>query len=193
MAISLAQSPAMPVGSGSTRSGWIPLASTIAIPVIDFTIRRLLVGEPPYEQIELKAGHVNRSTWPADKNFRLPQFQPETLKFESADITNRYSARGDKHRWYEITYHFTWLNYWSYPVYKANGVPYEKYHPITWNHVLFRPRTKVPFAAFNSAWYYVRKRKTIETLGLEFNIFTIDEGPLYGSVHFDDLFKLNPK
>ncbi len=166
------------------------LGSPIRIPVIDFTIRRLLVGEPSWSGIELAAGKINDDVFPGnfDPPTNLPSMARGTLRFDGANLLNRLSADGST--WYEIGYNFSWLNYHDSPVFDENGNELQGINPVTWNHVLMRPK-HAGLVAFNKmGWYFVQKQALFEFLPFKTPFFTASAGALYTYGNFSHLFKL---
>ena len=159
-----------------------------AVPVTDFSIRRLLVKEVPRDAINERLNCVNSTKWPFDKNTPtfdgLPQFEKETLKFVSADVQNRVDADGN--RLYEITYHFRWITLEDELCDKTGQVADGT---VTWNHAFMGP------VGQPLAWYRVYRAEKVEgnLFGVRFLAIIpgaqIASGPLHKLVSFDELFQ----
>ncbi len=162
------------------------LALPISVPVIDFSIRRILVGEPPWETINALAGKVNAGAFPRPAN-DLPTFPAQTLLFDDVDVINRLDAKGN--RWYELVYNFRWIKlYDEFVVDKdGNGKP----DWVTWNHALMRPWW---LGAKRLGWYSVHRRENLSDVPFKVNIIQLSGGPLYTlGDDFMPLFDLNSK
>lgn len=185
------------------RTGPFPLnvpdeiAEPISIPVIDFSIRRILVGEPPFYAAELLAGCVNKDIWPyPTADFTLPTFQKETLKFEGMDIENRLDSKGNQI--FEIILHFSWINLQDMPVHDKDGKASDKLVSVTWNHIFMNPNPwGLTGDVYPTGWYYVQREKDVFLgplkLGYIAGLFEIPAtaGSLFTKSDFDRLFQHN--
>ncbi len=183
---------ALALGQGGVN-GSIPseLADTITVPIFEFTIRRLLVHTPPYDAIAWCAGKLNSVTEPFPAT-NLPNFFADTLRFDGANIQNRLDALGNE--WFEIIYHFSWLNMLSHDVYSTDGLKIDRNAAVTWNHVFMRPSFFDVSLSDIGWWPVVRD--------VDRRIFAVPipaglgltgpatGGPLYSTANFLDLFRL---
>lgn len=166
------------------------LGSPIYVPVVEFTIRRLLVGEPPWGGIAAAAGKINRDDFPVknlDPPTNLPTMTRGTLRFEGADVTRRFSANGET--WHELTYTFSWLKYADNPVFNEKGEKLGGLQPVTWNHVLMRP-SFFGFGVNEMGWYFVGKQAAVELFDMPNPFFRASAGSLYTYGNFSHLFVL---
>ena len=176
----------------------VGIADPIALPVIEFSIRRLLVGTPRWDVMEAAAGSVNKEIWPGNNfpNMKIPRFPANTLKFDGGEVLNRCSSCSTEHRHYEIILHFSWLNYFDAPVYDDHGVSGGDMEPVTWQHVLMRPEDKYILfwgKKFGCGWYWASRMESIYPAQLlRSGLLMKHLGPLYSQVKFDNLFRLNP-
>ncbi len=170
------------------------VATPIGLPVHQFSIRRLLVGEVPWDAIEQAAQSVNITTFPGGKSEKakpnLPTFEPFTLRFDGAEVQNMMDVDGK--RWYELKYNFSWISFNSDRLFDRSGK--QKQGPVTWNHVYFNPGAN---AGGIIGWYEVFQ-------GTQHNTFLMRQlarflpglqltgGRLYNATDFNDLFLLNP-
>ena len=165
------------------------VSQPIGVSVTDFSIKRILVGEVPWDTIQASANAVNAKLWPAEgtppANF-LPQFKPRTLKFVGAESVPMVDAEGAQ--WFEITYQFKWLHTWTDRLFDKDGTQSTGW--ITWNHILHKPML------LTTGWRDV-------FLGSQFSIIAANlpivipglfpfAGRLHNEVDFTPLFELNP-
>lgn len=181
---------------GATHSHAIDpaLSTPLAVPITDFSIKRMLVGEIPWDQIDAASGALNSSLFPEENTppaNGLPKFRPRTLKFEGADIRNMMDSRG--RRWFEIVYRFKRIHLLSNRIFdhKGNG-PETGW--VTWNHIFMHPSTfgwQGP-----TGWYEVWRGQQVD-LGLgviqpfQTEIGQKSAGLLFDDTSFEPLFKLN--
>ena len=166
-------------------------AQPIAVPVSDFSVKRILVGEPPWIEVRSLANAINDEVWPEEGTppaIGLQMTFPKgTLKFVDMDIKNMLTAGGK--RWYEITLNFKWLHFVSARIHDDGGKLIPAGH-VTWNHMLMRP------SGFPVGWYTVFLSGTRQELGMNIDFLrpgmAIKEGKLHHTTNFDNLFKLNP-
>ncbi len=162
----------------------------IHIPVIEFSIRQLLVGEPNWDGIDAAAGCINASDFPLKfagfTKTTLPNMLRGQLKFEAPEVVNRMDAAGN--RWYEVTYNFSWLRYGDTGVHDEEGNELPGMQPVTWNHVFMRP-SFFGFAANKLGWYHVLRDEATGFFQLADNpLFRISAGSLYNYTNFTHLF-----
>jgi len=180
-------------GAGEFDTRTVPdeAAQPIAVPVSDFSVKRILVGEPPWIEEKALCESINAEEWPtAGSPAALGlgmTFPAGTLKFIDMDIVNMVDSEGG--RWFEVTLNFKWLHYVSARMYDKNGKIEPSGH-VTWNHMLMRP------TGFPVGWYSVFLSGTRQDLGLNLDWarpgMAISEGRLHHTTNFDNLFKLNP-
>lgn len=179
-------------GLPSSKSVPQEVGVPIAIPITDFSIKRMLVGKPPWDLIQAVAGCVNSVRFPDPASPAangLPSFAPRTLRFDSPTIKNMMDSRG--RRWYEITYNFKWIQGVGDLI---DALGNEDFGPVTWNHVFMSP-TIFGFG-FKTAWFEVWRGKfaNIEFPGLGRQLvpqipgFAIFDGLLYNEANFMPLF-----
>jgi len=162
------------------------------VPINDISIRRILVGEPPWKAIAACANGVNKSVWPVAGTplaKGLPSFPPRTLKFVNAETPSRLDSKGE---WiYDVILHFEQISEWTEKLYdnKAHANP----GWVTWNHVFVRPGR----LGINrpTAWYEVFRGSRLEinknvTVPFDIPGLAMDAGQLHDAVDFDILFKL---
>lgn len=163
----------------------------IHVPVIEFSIRQLLLEYPPWDAIGSVAGCINSDRWPEPGMAQntLPNFVRGTLKFEAPQVVNRMDAAG--RRWYEVTYNFSWLRYGDTGVHGEDGAtlgPKNAVNPVTWNHVFMRP-SFFGFQANKLGWYHVLRDEADGFFRLADNpLFRQSGGSLYNYTTFGHLF-----
>ena len=172
------------------------VAQPVNIPVIEFSVKRLLVGEVPYSRLNSLLNTVNQASWPVDgSRLALPTFAKGTLRFDNYKIIKHYSRASTNGFWYELVYYFLWLSLKDKPVYGEDGELSGEngFHDVTWNHCLMRPRLQLPafpdILALDLGWYFVVKTKKANWAKSE---YVSQIGPLYSFADFDPLFRLNP-
>jgi len=170
------------------------VGTPIEVPVSNVSIRRILVGQPPWDAMKLAANALNKDVWPTPNSPMsegLPRFEPKTLRFGKVIVQNMIDSKGT--RWYELTYNFDWIHHYSDDVFDTdgNGAP----GWVTWNHVFMRPWW---VAQTGVGWYEVFRgialrpfnvRMPVDIPGLDGQLFG---GSLHNAVDFDTLFKLDP-
>jgi len=178
------------------------VAQPLNIPVIEFTVKRLLVDKPRFDLLNRLLNHVNLGLWPTPwpktsfgRYEGIPQFPSGTLRFDSYEVIEHASPFPASPVWYELVYHFSWICIKTSPVYNEHGAlsGANGYDNVTWNHVFMRPM--IPHISIINklvpgklGWYFVMKAKRVDwTIGA-----TQVRGPLYHSSDFDPLFMLNP-
>lgn len=177
---------------GLTKSVPQEVASPMAIPVTDFTIKRMFIGKPPWDLISRIAGCVNSVPFPVGASPAangLPKFETHTLRFDAPTIKNMMDSRG--RRWYEITYNFKWIQSVG-NLFDALGKASQGH--VTWNHVFMSP-TILGFGG-PTGWFQVWRGKfaNIEFPGLgrhavpQIPGFAIFDGLLYNEANFMPLF-----
>lgn len=149
---------------GQLRSDNVPdsVASPLHVPVVDFSIRRVLVGQVPWHKIRSCTNGVNKEAWPSANHGcrgNLPTFPRRTLKFTGADVVNMIDSEG--HRQYEITYRFQWLQMLSRDLYDENANRTTGW--VTWNHIFYRPWWWGPQ---KTGWYNVFISEQREIAGI---------------------------
>ncbi len=171
------------------------VSSPIEISVTTVTIRRILVGEPPWDLISAMAGSVNAKEFPGPDSRAisgLPKFHPQTLKFKNAAILNMMDASGA--RWYEITYTFEWIQHATEELIDFGGT--KESGLVTWNHVFMSPAYWLGLKG-PAGWYLVWRNIGDDRLfggKIQFNVFgaAISAGLLHNEADFTKLFELNP-
>ncbi len=164
------------------------LADTITVPIFEFTIRRLLVHTPPFDAIAWCAGKLNSVDAPFPGT-TLPDFAADTLRFDGAEIEGRLDALGNQ--WFEIIYHFSWLNMLSHDVFGLDGLPIDR-APVTWNHVFMRP-SFLGISLSEIGWWPVVRNTDLRIFDV--GIPNLLNGPatggaLYNTANFLDLFRI---
>jgi hypothetical protein len=181
----------------NTRDVPSEAANPISVSVSDISIKRILVGEVPWQAIEVLANVVNGLEWPvadspAARGLGMT-FKPRTLKFVDADLKNMMDSAGN--RWYEITLNFKWIRHVSNRVHDNNGVLAgnglgQNPQTVTWDHMLLQP------AGFITGWYEIFLSETRNVLGINIDGllpgFALKAGNLHNVGTFTNLFKLNP-
>ncbi len=168
-------------------------AKPIVVPVIEFTIRRLLIGAVPWNTINRLNMVVNDSTWPGDNwpQVRFRKLFPKgTLRFEGAEVLEHYSPATPGGFWFELIYHFRWLSLEDFSlVHDDTGL--QRGRTVTWNHVLISPDAgllgSLGLTTRDAGWYHASKLDLLNWapwLGGD----TI--GPIYNLGLFDPLFDL---
>ena len=166
----------------------------IAVCLHEFSIRRILVPQIPWEMIQMCAGCVNRDVFPTipPVNQVLPTFPPRTLKFNG--VTQQCMVDPNGKRWYELTYHFSWINQWDAWITDAHGNKESGW--ITWNHVFIHPEALFGLIGEYTGWYEVTRGLpfsigpvTVPIFGLPF--LQLRGGRLYNEADFMPLFQLN--
>jgi hypothetical protein len=168
------------------------IAQPMAMPVVEFSIRRMLVGEPPWDLIEKLANTVNQADFPSILNTNLPTCKKGTLRFDNMEVLEHYSSLVPGQMWFEIVYHFSWLVMTDSPVYDENGI-IDPEGTITWNHVFMNveaidasiPRD-IPAGL---QWRVVSKLGT-DWIPFVPGVGQKQLGPLYSFANFGPLFEL---
>ena len=189
------------------------VAQPVNIPVKEFTVKRLFVDRPRYDLLDSLLNTVNASSWPdpwpdtispGGYYLGIPQFAPGTLRFDSYEVIEHHSPIPNRPGWYELVYHFSWINLRDKPVFnELNELSGDQgYDWVTWNHVLMRPiytdlTQKLTLGALKPVygdlgWYFVvkvqkAKWRTSPVFGIPMEV-----GPLYSRATFDNMFMLNP-
>ena len=167
-------------------------ATPVGLPVHNFSIRRLLVGEMPWKEIANASQAVNIVTFPGGVSDKakpnLPEFQPFTLRFDGAEMQNMMDADGN--RWHELKYNFSWINFYTDRLFDINGK--QKTGPVTWNHVFFNPGIN---AGGKIGWYEVYQGTAHASRLMQLANFILPGlqltgGRLYNAVTFNPLFQL---
>ncbi len=172
------------------------VADQVTVPISEFSVRRLLIGNVPWDTISGLSNCVNSSDWPVTNaigadHIRFKElFKKGTLKFDGAEIVEHYSPASLDGFWYEIIYHFQWLHLEEPNVYGTDG----RIDPrgiVTWNHVLITPDQgildKLGVLRSDPGWYIVEK---FDLANWAPWLFGSTAGTLYKSVNFDQLFDL---
>jgi len=176
----------------------------LRIPVNEFTIKRLLVGQVPWNMLRRTVNGVNGSKWPdpvghlaMTGKFTLPTFPRGTLRFDDFEVIPHYSRLQSHTVWYELVYHFSWLNYKDIHVFNKHGGLEERdangLSDVTWNHLLTVPPVgAVGFwgllGANDAGWFYVVKADLANIL--PWAAFSA-VGPVHKYFNFADLFNLD--
>jgi len=174
------------------------LATPFAVPVVDISIRRTLVGEVPLKVIGGLSGAVNDQDFPAAGAARngLGMFKARTLKYEGTDVKNMFDADG--YPWVELTNHFKWCPLEAAKRFDMKGIE-QGPGPVTWNHVFLHPST-CDFQG-PTGWYEVwRAEQEDQIFGklLDFvlpgsaNLIRQASGKLFSEGNLMRLFELNP-
>ena len=158
-----------------------------AVPVTEFTIRRLLVKEVPWDAINERLHKVNDAIWPLPGSpieDGLPSFAAQTLMLDAADVQNRVDAEGN--RLYEITYRFKWITLDDTLAQLGGGT---KEGPVTHNHAFTGPVGQ-PLAWYK-AYRAMKSSATIRGVSLFATIpgGAKSAGPLHPLAKFDELFQ----
>lgn len=180
-------------------SVWTPsvpdeVAQPVNIPITEFTIKRLLVGEVPYTLLDRLLNSVNDRSWPVPANqYTIPLFPKGTLRFDNYKVANHYSPASGGGLWYELVYHFSWMNLLDSPVFGEEGQLLDKggYANVTWNHVLVRPAVPLTggIVLKDLGWYFIMK---IRYPDWQEAVGKGTVGPLFSFADLDPLFMLNP-
>ena len=156
-------------------------ADPIAIPLIEFTVRRMFLGKIPYVTWNIHLNKVNYLPWPSVPAgegwpWTIPQFPAETLRFDSYKVTSHWSQSSTLNLWYEVEFHFSWRSYVDYPVFGLNGENLGRQW-VTWNHVFINPLDA------DLGWYRVIRKDERAP------IHEVHGENLYGRSDFDLLFR----
>ncbi len=185
---------------GIARPHGVPesLATPFAVPIVDISIRRTLVGEVPVDVISALAGALNDRDFPDAGPARngLGLFKARTLKIEPPGVKNMLDADGK--RWVELTIRMKWIPQEAAKRFDMEGNE-QGAGPITWNHVFLHPS----MADFQgpTGWYEVWRSEQInQLLGKVFDFFIPGgkellrqaSGRLYSEGNLMKLFELNP-
>jgi len=165
----------------------------LRIPISDFSIKRMFVGSIPWGTIDRMAGTVNAVDFPGPGGAAagLPNFAPRTLKFMGADTPTMIDSEGE--RWYEITYRFRWISYYTDRLTDVLGVDSEG--PVTWNHV-FTNTSFLGWPTGRTGWYEIYVGRQFVKHGFVIPGFGIGQlqlsaGRLHIESNFMELFRVN--
>lgn len=180
-------------GKPGTWGAGVPeeVGQPVNVAVLEFTVKRLLLGEVNHSLLDPLLNTVNDSSWPIiPVRYNIPQFPKGTLRFDSYDVVNHFSPSSPGGFWYELVYHFLWMNLKDKPVFGEEGQRsgIDGWGDVTWNHVLMRPDAWLR-AKGDLGWYFVAKIKGPEWSPTEGHTLV---GPIYAFADFDPLFMLNP-
>ena len=132
-------------GIGNWDNVSAEVVDPVAIPLIEFSIRRMFLGKVPYRALDALLRYVNAEAWPAGTPgdlvwpWTFPQFPAHTLRFDSYEETRHWSQSSDLNKWHELKLNFSWRNHYDTEVRDSNGRLLEGSHPVTWNHILINP------------------------------------------------------
>ena len=173
-------------------SGFAPVPDNVSNPlgvsVSDFSIRRMYVGEIPWDTIAAASNSVNGTDWPGGGNAKdgLPEFKARTLKFIGADVQNMMDVDGN--RWYELQYNFEWVQHYTDRLFDKDGKQSQGW--VTWNHIFYRPRWN---SESTTGWYEVWKGEEKQDIPMRILDnwlpgLAITGGRLFNDVDFSTLF-----
>ena len=167
------------------------IAQPLNVPIVHFTVKRLFVGEVPYLLLDELMNTVNDASWPTVPSYyALPEFPKGTLRFDNYEVIKHASRASTHGCWYELRYHFSWLDLKGYPVYTATGdlAGDQGYADVTWNHALMRPHGN----RGQLGWYFVAMRRGNEWGEIvRPGAIKVQHGPIFRLTNFDKLFRLN--
>jgi hypothetical protein len=180
------------VGSlaGATLTNNVPdnIGTPLAVPVIDFSLRRILVSEIPWKAIHQCANGVNKEDWPGPADAMhgiVPTFPARTLKFLNPDITHMMDTEGN--RWYEITLHWQAID--LYAEFLVDMELNVSAGHITWNHIFIQPWWA---GQGPTGWYEVARgrQRQVGNAPAPFDVPGLGAvvGRLHHEVNFDVLF-----